>query len=297
MRWPRPLRRPEVRAGYVFMAPAFLLMMVFAYLPMVGTVYLSFTDYNPLGAAIRFQGLDNYIELMDSQLFWISVRNTVVYTVVYVPTVVAVGFLTALLLNRGFRGIGFVRGVYYLPVLTSSIAVGMVWMWLVAPFGVINLAAEAIGLTAHDYLGDPSTALGMIALISIWRGFGGMMVIYLAGLQGIPKEIEEAARIDGCSDLALLTQVTWPLLRPITFYLVVVGVIGAMQVFDLVNVLSGPYGAAPSEAVTTVVHQIYMNAFPYGRGGFASAQATILFVFIAALTIFNFRSIKWEFQY
>jgi ABC-type sugar transport system permease subunit len=206
-----------------------------------------------------------------------------------------VGFMTAVLLNRRVRGISFVRGAYYLPVLTSTIAMGIAWMWLFQPqAGLISHIVRFFGGKPKDYLGSPETAMTAVIGVAVWKAFGSRMLIYLAGLQGIPESLYEAAKIDGAGRWHLLRHITWPLLKPVTFYLLITGVIGSLQVFGLIMIMTQ---GGPAFRTTSIVHQIYLNAFKFNRMGFASAMAVLLFIGIAVLTYVNWRFFSSEIEY
>lgn len=290
------LRRPQVWMGYVFLLPAFLPLLIFVVLPVVAGVAISFAYFDPLATErASWLGWANYQELLQDRLFGVTIQNTFRFTVLFVPLNLAAGFATALLLNRQLPGIAFIRGAYYLPYLTSAVAIGIIWAWLFSPTaGLINVVLQGIGLAAPNWLGHPATALHAVTIIAVWKAYPGVMLIYLAGLQGIPQVYYDAAKVDGAGRWELLRDITWPLLRPVTFYLIVVGVISSLQVFDLVNILTN---GGPADSTTTIVHQIYLNAFSFGRMGYAAAMACLLFIGIALLTAINWRLFSKDVEY
>jgi ABC-type sugar transport system permease subunit len=290
------LRRPQVWIAYVFLAPAFLPLLLFVVLPVFAGVAMSFANFDPLAIErVNWVGWANYQELLQDFLFGVTIQNTFRFTVLFVPLNLAAGFATALLLNRQLRGIAFIRGAYYLPYLTSAVAIGIIWAWLFSPnAGLINTVLRVVGMATPDWLGHPSTALHAVTIVAVWKAYPGTMLIYLAGLQGIPQVYYDAALVDGAGRWELLRDITWPLLRPVTFYLVVIGVISSMQVFDLVNILTN---GGPADSTTTIVHQIYLNAFRFGRMGYAAAMACLLFIGIALLTIVNWRLFSKDVEY
>ena len=288
-------RKSEVRLAYLILLPAMLPMLLFVVLPVIGAIGLSFTNFDAFRLNITWVGFANYVEALQSDLFHTTVKNTFTYTVRYIPTVMLVGFMTAVLLNRRVRGISFVRGAYYLPVLTSTIAMGIAWMWLFQPqAGLISHIVRFFGGTPRDYLGSPETAMTAVIGVAVWKAFGSRMLIYLAGLQGIPESLYEAAKIDGAGRWHLLRHITWPLLKPVTFYLLITGVIGSLQVFGLIMIMTQ---GGPAFRTTSIVHQIYLNAFKFNRMGFASAMAVLLFIGIAVLTYVNWRFFSSEIEY
>jgi multiple sugar transport system permease protein len=284
--WPGRLAQPKVRAAYLFIAPAMLGLVVFTFGPILAALYFSFTRYNVLAAPV-WVGLDNYGALARDRIFVQSLWNTVYYTVGTIPFKIGVGLALALLLNQKLRGVGLFRGLYYLPQITSIVAVSIVWLYLYNPqVGLFNAALEAVGLPRQLWLLDPKLALPSVMVLGVWKSVGLGMVVYLAGLQGIPEQFYEAAKIDGAGRWASFWSVTLPLLGPTTFFLTVVNMIGTFQVFDQIYVMTN---GGPAYATSTVVYQIYLQAFQQFHMGYASAIAVVLFLIIFALTWVNFR--------
>ncbi len=289
------LRRSEVKWAYALILPAVLPLLVFTVLPVLGAIGLSFTYFDAFSATMRSAGTANYSEAFDNELFRITIRNTVQFTLGFVPLSMAVGFTAAILLNRRIRGISFLRGAYYLPVLTSTIAMGIAWMWLFQPqVGLVSLVLKVIGVQPKDWLNSPFTAMPAVIGVAVWKAFGGTMLIYLAGLQGIPETYYDAAKVDGAGRWQLLRFITFPLLRPVTFYLFIIGMIDSLQVFDLVMIMTE---GGPAFRTTTIVHQIYLNAFKFNQMGYASAMAVLLFIAIAVLTYFNWKFFSSSLEY
>ncbi len=289
------LRRSEVKWAYALILPAVLPLLVFTVLPVLGAIGLSFTYFDAFSATMRSAGTANYSEAFDNELFRITIRNTVQFTLGFVPLSMAVGFTAAILLNRRIRGISFLRGAYYLPVLTSTIAMGIAWMWLFQPqVGLVSLVLKVIGVQPKDWLNSPFTAMPAVIGVAVWKAFGGTMLIYLAGLQGIPETYYDAAKVDGAGRWQLLRFITFPLLRPVTFYLFIIGMIDSLQVFDLVMIMTE---GGPAFRTTTIVHQIYLNAFKFNQMGYASAMAVLLFLAIAVLTYFNWKFFSSSLEY
>jgi ABC-type sugar transport system permease subunit len=281
--------------AYLILIPSVLPLLIFVVLPLFGAVVLSFTSFDAFSLQIQPVGLANYIEAFESPLFHITVRNTLEYMAGYVPLQMLVGFFAALLLNRKIRGISFLRGAYYLPVLTSVIAMGVAWSWLFQPQGgLVSQIVKALGGQPKDLLGSPHTAMPAVVGIAVWKTFGRSMLIYLAGLQGVPEMYYEAAKIDGAGSWHMLRHITWPLLRPVTFYLFIIGVIDSLQVFGLIMILTN---GGPAFRTTSIVHQIYLNAFRFNRMGYASSMAVLLFLGIAVLTYLNWRFFSSTVEY
>lgn len=322
----------EARAAYGFLAPAMLLFVVFVAIPVVAAVYLSFTRYDIFHSPI-WVGLDNYKALGSDEVFRESLYNTLYYAALTIVPGMALSLMLALILNANLKGITFYRAAYYLPVVTSLVAVAMIWMWMLQPAsGLVNQAlaglwepfVRGLGSVAHAvtlghfgdgwlhwttpqpaWLGTPdgprlfggvplSLAMRSIVVMALWAGLGWNMLIYLAGLQGIPVELYESANLDGAGPVARFLHVTWPLLKPTTFFIFVTSVIGASQVFGTVYVMTN---GGPNNTTTTIVHQIFQNAFSFLKMGYASAQAFVLFLIIFAVSMFNWLFLKGDVEY
>ncbi len=294
----RPIRshsaaRREERAAYAFLAPGLLLFLIFTVLPVFAALYLSFCRYDVIHAP-AWLGLKNYARLwadvMNHGIFYRSLRNTAQYAVGTIPLGMVFALALALFLNAGLKGLGLYRTTYYLPVVTSMVAVAMVWMWIYDPsYGLLNyLLGKLSGgrVSPQTWLGNPGQAMAAIVVMSIWKGLGYNMVIYLAGLQGIPEHLYEAAMIDGANAWQRFWRITWPLLKPTTAFILVISVIGASQVFAQVYVMTN---GGPNDATTTIVHQIFQNAFSYMKMGYASAMAFVLFGLIFVLSLITLR--------
>ena len=297
--------RRETRTAYLFLAPGLMLFGLFVLIPVVAALYLSFCRYDIIHAPL-WVGADNYAriaeDLANRGVFFLSLRNTAQYAIGTIPLGMALALALALLVNAGLRGISIYRTTYYLPVVTSLVAVSMVWMWLYDPsYGLLNYGLELISRGASYLLGrevmippqawlaDPGQAMAAIVMMSVWKGLGYNMVIYLAGLQGIPEHLHEAAIMDGAGPWQRFWSITWPLLKPTTAFILVVSVIGASQVFAQVYVMTN---GGPNNATTTIVHQIFQNAFSFMRMGYASAMAFVLFGIIFVLSLINLRLLR-----
>jgi multiple sugar transport system permease protein len=308
------LKRPfdrEALYGYTFIAPAVLIILLFAILPVIAAFFLSFTRYDIITLP-QWIGLTNYRRLLNDALFFKSLSNTLYYALGVIPVGMAFSLILALTLNRVLRGISFFRAAYYLPVVTSLVAVSMIWLWIYSPadYGLLNYLLSSathliqsigklcgvdtlarIDFLRRSWLGDPTLAMPAIIVMSIWKGLGYNMVIYLAGLQSIPEELYEAATIDGAGRWEKFRDVTWPLLKPTTFFIIVTSIIGASQVFGQVYVMTN---GGPNNTTTTIVHQIFQNAFSFLRMGYAAAMAFVLFLIIFAISMLNWRFFKVE---
>lgn len=278
-------------AAYFFVLPSLLFLFIFVIYPIFSAFYLSFHKYTLLEPP-AWRGFDNYAALLDDPRFGKALVNTFLFAMMTVPLGTVLSLFLAALINQKLRGIVIFRTAYYLPVVTSFVAVSFIWLWLYEPqFGVFNQVLEAVGLPRLSWLRDPSTALLSIALLSIWKSVGYNMVIYLAGLQGIPDYLHEAAEIDGASAIQRFRYITVPMLSPTTFFVFVVYFIGALQMFVQAWVLTQ---GGPLDSTLTVVYLIYQNGFEFLKMGYASAMSVVLFVVIAAVTYINTRIVRYE---
>lgn len=276
------------RWGWIFAAPAILGFLVFVAGPMIASFVIGLTDWR-IGLAPTFTGLDNYAQLVQDDRFWAALRATAYYTAVAVPGGVVVAFLVALLLNRARAGRGFFRTLFYLPVLVPPVASAVIWLWIFAPdSGLANSALRAFGLPTLQWIYDERTAVISLAIMSIWA-FGNMSLIFLAGLQGVPRELLEAAEMDGAGPLRRLRAVIIPQVSPIILFNVITGSIAALQGFDSAYVMTQ---GGPNNATLFYVFYIYQTAFSSGNLGYASALAWILFVLVLALTALVFRAAR-----
>ena len=279
-------RAREAIECYIFMLPVILGLLLFYLGPMIASLYFSFTDYDMLSAA-EWTGLENYRTLADDEIFWKSLRVTVLYSGVSVPMVLAVALGLALLLNQKFRGVTFFRTVYYLPTVMSGVAVATLWKWIFnTDYGILNLLLEKIGIRGPAWLVDESWAIWALILTSLWT-VGGSMLIFLAGLQSIPNDLYEAAAIDGAGAWSRFRNITVPLLSHVTFFNLVLGIIGALQVFTEAYVLTE---GGPNNSTLLLSVYLYRNAFEYLKMGYASAIAWVMFLIVLALTLAVFKS-------
>lgn len=290
-RHPRALRPRRGRTRYALTVLAFLLpsaipLAVFTLGPMIAAAWISLTDWNLLAPA-KWVGLENYMALLTDPETADVFLHTVYYIVGYLPIVYVGGLAIALALNAALRGRSFLRGIYFLPVVTSWIVVALVWRWLLNPSnGVVNTVLGFFGIEGPGWWTDPAWAMPSIILASAWKDLGFVMVILLAGLQAIDPELLDAARVDGAGWWRRLFSVTLPLLSPATFFVFVISLINGFQVFDQVYAMTG---GGPGGASQVVVQQIYDLTFRYGRAGEASALSWLLFIVILAVTVMQIR--------
>ncbi|MFD7864381.1 carbohydrate ABC transporter permease [Streptomyces sp. NPDC057682] len=270
----------------LLLAPSFVLVLAFVLGPMLGSLWISFHDWNLL-KPMTWTGLDNYREVLTSADTWKAFRNTLAYVVGYLPLVYIGGLLIALGLNRAMRGRNLLRGVYFLPVVTSWVVVALVWKWILNPnSGAFNTVLGWFGIDGPGWWTDPSWAMPSVVLASAWKDLGFVMVILLAGLQAIPESVYEAAKVDGVGAWQRFRHVTFPLLAPSSLFVVMISLINGFQVFDQVFVMTG---GGPAGATTTVVSAVYDNSFRYGRIGYASALSWVLFVVILIVSVLQSR--------
>jgi multiple sugar transport system permease protein len=270
-----------------FLLPSLLVLLAFWIGPMVGTVWISLQDWNLIGQP-AFVGLDNYTELLGDEKFHAALGHTLLYLVGYLPLVVSLGLGVALLLNRRLAGLALFRAAYFLPVVTSWVAVALLWKWLLDPDdGAVNQLLGAIGIQGPGWWTSPTWAMPSVILASAWKDLGFVMVILLAGLQAIPEDLYDAAKIDGANGWRRFRHVTLPLLSPSLFFVLVISLINGFQVFDQVWVMTD---GGPGEASSVVVEQIVKYTFSYGRIGYAAAMSWVLFVLILVVTLVQLRA-------
>ncbi|MNH82920.1 Lactose transport system permease protein LacF [compost metagenome] len=280
--------RKRMWAGYVFIAPQFIGLLAFSLIPVLYALFLSFMKWDGFGNK-TFVGLDNFIKQFQNPDFWMAMKNTVYYMILVIPISIILSLLLAVALNK-VKGKEVYRVFYFMPVVTSSVSIGVIWMWILnGDFGILNLLLSHIGITGPKWLTDTHWVMPAIAILSIWWGLGNNMVIFLAGLQGIPRTYYEAADIDGASRFKKFWHVTLPLLSPTTFFIAIMSVIGSFQVFDQALVMTN---GGPAKSSYTMVYHIYQQAFIDFRMGESSASAMILFVIILIFTLLQFKMSK-----
>ncbi len=290
-RRPMSMRRREELIAYLLISPWIIGFVAFIVGPMLASLGLSFFETNMF--SWEWVGLKNYTTLISTDvtrsLFWKSLYNTAYYVVLSIPLTMVVGFFTALLLNQPMRGRSIYRVIYYLPSIIPGIAASIVWLYLFQPeFGVVNWLLSLVGVEGIRWLYDTRTAKLVFVLMSIW-GAGGNMLIFLAGLQGIPTELYEAATIDGANAWRRLRNITLPLMSPTLFFVLVTNVILSFQVFTNVYVMTGGAGGPANSTMMYVLH-LYLVAFRQFRLGYASALAWVLFLILLLFTALIFRS-------
>lgn len=283
------LRRSDWLWGYLFISINFLGFAIFSLGPIIGSLALSFMGWRLLQPP-HFTGLTNLNQLVGDGLFFQTLLNTAYFVVGYVPLVTVLAFLLAVLLNRPLRGIGLLRGIYFLPQITLLVSVAMVWHWLLDPqAGMLTYALQALGMTSPQWLADAHWAMPTIILVAVWQDVGYFAVVYLAGLQSVPGNLYEAAEIDGANPWQKLTQITVPLMVPTTFFVLVISLISGWQVFALPFLMTQ---GGPANSTYTLLLYIYNQAFTSLHMGYASLMAWALFLIIFLVTLVQWRFAK-----
>lgn len=284
--------------GYLFMSPTLFVLALFIIGPILYAIFLSFNKVQLLGeTSFEFVAFENFARIMEDNRALIALKNTAKYVLIVVPCQTALALILAATLNAGLKGEKFFRIVYFLPTLTSSAVLTLIFMWMYNKEGLINNLLEIIGLPGYNFLGDPDIALNAIMLMNIWATAPFFMVIYLAALQDIPDSLYEAAELDGANALQKFFYVTVPFLRPVTSFVVIMGLIGTFQLFDQSYIFSGGSGG-PNNSTLTVVLLIYQYAFKsLGTMGYAAALAFALAIIILVATLIQRKFSKEESLY
>lgn len=281
------LRRRETLAAYGFLLPNLIGFLIFTLLPVVAALLISLTDWNLLQPP-KWVGLQNFATLAQDALFRKVLGNTAIYVLGTVPVQMILALLVAMALNQGLPGTLFFRAAFFMPVVTSAVAIALVWRWIYnADFGVLNSFLYMLGVSdPPNWLTSTRWALPSVMIMSVWQQIGFSMVLFLAGLQGVPEHLYEAARIDGAGPFQRLLFITVPMLTPTTFFVFVINIINSFQVFDQAFIMTG---GGPANATNTIVYNIYQNAFQFFKMGYAAAMAWVLFAIIFIVTVVQFR--------
>jgi len=276
---------------WLFLFPTVIGLFVFRLGPIVAAFLAGFTKWNVFSPP-TWIGTTNYAELLNSETFWMILRNTIVFSVFYVPGVMVGGLFLAILVNNKLRTITFFRGLYYLPVITSTVAIGVVWSWILSPrFGFLSTFLYDLGVDqVPSFLGDGRYALYTLILVYIWKMSGYHMILFLAGLQNIPEMYYEAALIDGATPWQRLTNITLPLLSNTTFFIMIIALIQSLRTFDITFAMTE---GGPNYASATLSFFTYINAFVHFRMGYAASMAFVLFLIVGAITLVNFWAKKY----
>jgi multiple sugar transport system permease protein len=278
---------------YGFLTPALVLFSMFLFFPVLFALFMSFNKWGMIGNP-EFVGLENYINLFQDPLFWTSVKNTLIFSI-SVPFKVALALVIAVILNQKIKGLVFFRAAFFFPVILSMVVVGLIWQWMFSPsYGFINFVLEKLELPPQNLLINPDYAMLVIILVSVWKGLGSNLLLFLAGLQSIPKSLYEAADIDGANTWQKFWYVTVPLLKPTTLFVLIITFIGSFKIFDLAYVITG---GGPGNSTLVLVHYIYQEAFQRFNMGYASAAAYVFFIILFVLTLVQMRWFKGDSEY
>jgi len=280
----------NIFTALAFLSPTLVIFCTFILFPVFFSFYLSFHKWNMFSSDRAFIGFENYRRLFTDPEFWMVLKHTLVYTLGTVPLNMVIALLIALALNRRIAGKRFLRTAFFTPVIISPVAAALIWRWIYDPnFGLLNYFTGLFGLPSVNWLNDPNTAMIALIIMGVWKTVGINMVLFSAGLQGIPDNFYEAADIDGAGRWAKFWHITVPMLSPTTFFIMIMSMISSFQVFDIVYVLTsgGPLGATK-----VIVFYMYEYAFKFFEMGYASAVAYIFFAILAILTLLQVKFMK-----
>jgi multiple sugar transport system permease protein len=289
------LKTQEMIAAYLFLTPFLIVFSIFFIRAVIKVVDFSFYDWRLLRPRRPFIGLDNYRELLHDELWWLALKNTIKFTAMTVVGTTALALAAAVAVTRPIRGQSFFRVLLYIPALMSVGAIGLIWVWLLSTqFGVINYGLSFLGIRPINWLGDPNLVLPALSLTTIWWGFGFPMLIFIAGLQGIPDHLYEAAEIDGANAWQAFVRITLPLLRPTILFVTVTGVIAQFQVFGQPYIITS---GGPGRASYTLIFYLYQMAWVAFRMGYGSAVAVAIAIIMAVITAAQFLLISRRVEY
>ncbi|WP_218094047.1 carbohydrate ABC transporter permease [Paenibacillus solanacearum] len=281
--------------GYLFLAPSLAVFILFLFYPMLRSIYLSMTLTDPRGRIAAFVGLDNYVDLFSSGQFFTNLKVTLLFILFTVPTTIIWCLLLAALSHNKLRGMKAFQFIFSLPIVISVSTGSIIWLLLFHPTaGMLNYFIGFVGLGPVSWLADPSSALLSISMMTVWMNMGFVYIVLLSGLQGVPEELYESAKIDGSGPVRTFVQIVLPLLSPTIFFVLIVSVIGAFQAFGQIHILTK---GGPINTTNVVVYSIYQDAFVNFRFGIGSAQALVLFAIILLLTVFQFKVLEKKVHY
>ncbi len=279
--------------GYGMVAPLVAGLIIFYFYPFVQSIYMSFTKTGAFNRS-TWNGITNYVELIGDETFWQSLKNTLVYVIMTVPVGILLSIVMAGLLNSKIKGTSFYRTVYFLPSVTMAAAISLVWRWIYnGDYGLLNVILGFLGIKGASWLTNPNTVMIAIGIVGIWCSCGYNTIILLAGLQGISSNYYEAAAIDGAGPWYVFWKITFPLLSPTIFFVMVTSLINGLKTFDMVYMMVPTSSPVYKEAQTVVMY-FYRNAFEYGDKGYASSIAVVMFALIMLITVFQMKfQKKW----
>jgi multiple sugar transport system permease protein len=277
-------------AAIIFLSPTLIIFSAFILFPVIFSFYLSFQQWNMFSGDSTFVGFDNYSRMFQSEEFWMVLKNTAYYTFGTIPLNMGIALMIAYALNKKIAGKKFLRTAFFAPVIISPVAAAVIWRWLYdANFGLVNYSLSLIGIDGVNWLNEPNAAMFALIVMGVWKTFGINMVLFSAGLQGIPENYYEAAEIDGAGSWSKFWHITVPMLSPTTFFILIMSMIGSFQVFDIVYVLTsgGPLGSTK-----VMVFYVYEYAFKFFEMGYASAASYILFAILSILTLLQIKYLR-----
>jgi multiple sugar transport system permease protein len=281
-------RRAETLTGWALVLPALIGFLAFHALPTLRALQISFTDWNLLRPP-RYVGLDNYAAMLQDGRFWNGMRLSLAYVLLNIPLQTVMGLGLAVAMDRLTKSL-FVKSVVLLPYLLSNVLVAMIWLWLLDPtLGLVNHAIEALGLQRQPFFGGDAQALLTVAAVNVWRHMGLVAMLFLAGLQNIPRTLYEAAALEGAGEWQIFRRVTLPLLRPVMVFVLVTSVTGSFQIFDTIAVTTN---GGPLDSTRVIVHYIVQNAFSFYKMGYASAMSMALALVMVLYTVLQMRVLR-----
>ena len=288
------LAKKEWIAAYIFLLPAAIFFIGFVIIPMIGGIVMSFFDYNPKSAT--FIGIENYINIFKDEIFRKSLWNTLVLVIGNVPIVVVFSlFVSMTIFKKSAKIRSFFRGVFYLPAIASVVSITVVWGWIFHPnYGILNYVLGWFGIDPQVWLGNPSIAKWAILMVLVTLSVGQPIVLYMASLGNIPKDYLEAAEIDGANSSQVFKNITWPLLKPTTLYIVIITTINSFQCFSLIQLLTA---GGPNYATTTIMYQVYERSFTLGQYVLASSMGVVLAVIVMSISIIQYKYLGSDVEY
>ena len=294
MRWTARDAR-SLGVGLAYLAPSFILFAAFVFVPLAKTIYLSLFNTRVTGAITTFAGLDQYAELVSSPIFHSGLLATALFVLYTVPVGIGLGLVLAVLLNQRLRGINVFRTMMASTIAISAAVGSLIWLLLFNPsLGLLNFVLSLIGIAGPEWLIQPNVAIVAVSITTVWLTLGTNIIVLLAGLQGVPQEIYEAASLDGARGARLFTRITIPMVSPSLFFLFVVDTIGVLQTFTQIHILTR---GGPVDATRALVYSIYLDAFQNFQFGYASAQAVVLFALVLVLTLVQFQVVERRVHY
>jgi multiple sugar transport system permease protein len=284
--------------AYIFITLPVIYFLIVRIFPMIYTFNISLREWDILSETKPFVGIENFQKLFAAPIFWKALKNTFLYTLIIVPIGLALGLVIALVLNSIKRFVVFFRVIYFAPFVSSLVAISFIWKWMYDPSaGLFNAVLKSFGFPAQDFLHDPSQVLLAIAVMTIWKGLGFQIIIFLAGLRAIPDLYYDAAKIDGANSWKIFWRITLPLLNPTIVFLVITSGIQSLRIFTQVFNMTSPNVGGPLQNGTTLVLEIYQQAFHHFKMGYASAMTVVLFSIILIITLFQLKVLSKKVEY